>query len=44
MQGEVLRAMRVYRNYQKHIKDELGLMVEESSRDYFDEIVKSSMS
>lgn len=43
-QGEILKAMRVYRDYEKRLKNELGLPPDENIRDYFNEIVKSPVS
>ncbi len=42
MRGDVLKAMRAYRGYEKRLRDELALSPEESIRAYFDEILKSS--
>jgi two-component SAPR family response regulator len=43
MRGEILKAMRVYRDYESRLKHELGLPPDESVREYFEEVVKSSM-
>jgi len=43
-QGEILKAMRVYRNYEKRLQDELGLPADADIRDYFNEIVKTPVS
>ncbi|MFH2050778.1 MAG: BTAD domain-containing putative transcriptional regulator [bacterium] len=42
--GEILKTMRIYRDYKKRLWDELALPPDESIRDYFDEIIKSSKS
>ena len=40
MRDEILKAMRVYRDYENRLQNELGLLPEENMRDYFNEIVK----
>ncbi|MEW6051728.1 MAG: BTAD domain-containing putative transcriptional regulator [Candidatus Zixiibacteriota bacterium] len=43
MQKEFLKAMRVYRSYEKRLREELAIAPDEDIRDYFDLIMKSSM-
>ncbi len=44
MRGEILKAMRVYRSYEKRLSDELDLPPDESIRKSFDEILQSSVN
>jgi DNA-binding SARP family transcriptional activator len=44
MRGEILKAMRIYRSYEKRLKEELDLPPDESIRRLLDEILQSSVS